>query len=84
MLRTEGITYQDLKSLVQICDLQNTLLELLDQLFLLVCAFLRKVGDLADFVLLLLRLVVQLGVMLGQLSEGLTGGCLDLERFDLF
>lgn len=72
-----------MESLVQSCDLEHALLQLLDELLLLVRAFLRKVCRRTDFLLPLLALVLQFREVLRQVPESLARGCLDLETFDL-
>ena len=76
-------TYHDLKPLAEVGDLEHLLLKLLYHLILIFSSFLRCVGDGADLLSLCLVFVVELLVMLGEVAEGLTRGCLDLERFDL-
>ena len=70
--------------LIQIGNLYDLLLELLDELLLLVGSLLGIVGDGADFVRLLLVVVIQLGVVLGELAESFTRGRFNLETFELF
>ena len=71
-----------MKSLVEICDLEDALLQFLDHLFLCLCALFGHVSNVRDLLGSLLVLRIKLRVMLGQLAESLTRGRFNLERFD--
>ena len=72
-----------MESLVEVCDFKDLLLKFLNQLFLLICAFLCQVCHRTNLVLLLFTLVLQLCVVLSQLAECLTGGSFNLETLNL-
>ena len=72
-----------MKPLAELGDLENLLLELFDHLLLIVSSLLSCIGDLADLISLSLVIVVEFLVMLGKVTESLTRGRLNLERFDL-
>ena len=76
------ISYQDLKALVEIGNLEDTLLELLYHLLLRLCTLFCNIGYVANLLGSSLVLSVQLGVVLCQLAESLARGRFNLERLD--
>ena len=77
-------TYKHLNLLVQVGNFQHLLLQFLDKLLLSLSAFLRQVSCRADLLSTVLVVRVELGVVRGQLTEGFTRSCFDLERLKLF
>lgn len=58
------------------------MLEFLDHLLLRFCSFLRKVCDLTDLLGLVFVLIVELCIVLSELSESFTRGRFNLERLN--
>ena len=73
-----------MQALVDVLDFEDADLQLFDHLLLRVRSLLGQLGNRLDLPCLFLVVSVEFGIVLGELTESLARGCLDLERLELF